>query len=761
MTPQEVLKQYFGYEEFHPGQEEIIRALLAGRDALAVMPTGAGKSVCYQVSALLMEGITIVISPLISLMQDQVKALNTSGIHSAYINSSLTDSQIYQALHLASEGVYKMIYVAPERLLSGTFLSFAASADISMVTVDEAHCISQWGQDFRPSYLAIIDFINLLSKRPVIGAFTATATEEVKEDIRCSLGLKNPKILVTGFDRPNLFFDVRHESKKDGFVLDYIREHSKESGIIYCATRKNVDSLYDLLEQRDVSVSKYHAGMGNEARKRNQDDFVYDRTAVMVATNAFGMGIDKSNVRYVIHYNMPQSMENYYQEAGRAGRDGEEARCILLFSPQDVIIDRYLLEKKDFTAIPEENILNIQERDRLRLRVMENYCLGTECLRNYILRYFGEKVYEPCGNCANCRRDFVETDMTDAAKWIINCVAEARGRFGVNIITGALVGANRARLQEIGATRWKSYGKLKDQGEKVLRDLIPQMITRGYLIKTDEKYSVLRIGPNMAELRDPSVRMMMKSINPPTPETMAAGKAGKKGAITRNSDYLTNVGNWLYDKLRALRLEIARKQNLPPYIVFTDKTLMDMCVRVPEDKDSMLAVSGVGKARYEQYGEQFLEAIQEFKEAHPGEVISTFVQGTDPVSSKSTREKKKSSRGRTKADFALSPEDAARFEYADYYFGTEIKDKLNEAQASGTQTKKATGQMVTGFLKEEGLILEPVEKNGGFQRRPTEKGEACGIVVLEKTTAAGVPYTLLRYPREVQEMIVEHFTRAE
>ena len=379
MNAHDTLKHYFGYDSFREGQKNIIDSIMAGRDVLAIMPTGAGKSICYQVPALMLSGITIVVSPLISLMQDQVKALNEAGIHAAYINSSLTEGQINKALSLAAGGRYKIIYVAPERLETYGFLEFSRQADISMVTVDEAHCISQWGQDFRPSYLKIVDFVDGLDKRPIVSAFTATATEEVKNDILCILKLNNPDVTVTGFDRENLYYSVEHVHKKDDFVVDYVEKHPNDSGIIYCSTRKNVDKVFEILFKKGVAVTKYHAGLDTGTRKDNQDDFIYDRTPVIVATNAFGMGIDKSNVRYVIHYNMPQSMENYYQEAGRAGRDGENSQCILLFSAQDIMINKFLLDNKDFSGLDEEDALLVRQHDMQRLKAMEGYCRTTGC----------------------------------------------------------------------------------------------------------------------------------------------------------------------------------------------------------------------------------------------------------------------------------------------------------------------------------------------------------------------------------------------
>lgn len=637
MDAKSTLKHYFGYDSFRGGQEEVVNAILEGRDVLAIMPTGAGKSICYQIPALMLDGITIVVSPLISLMQDQVKALNKAGVHAAYINSSLTESQISKALFLASQGTYKIIYVAPERLGGYEFNAFARSAHISMVTIDEAHCISQWGQDFRPAYLKILDFVNGLPKRPVVSAFTATATKEVKDDILCILNLNAPKVVITGFDRQNLYYRVEQVRKKDAFIVDYIKEHPDQSGIIYCATRKNTDAVCELLKSEGIRASEYHAGLGTEQRKNNQDDFIYDRVDVIVATNAFGMGIDKPDVRFVIHYNMPQSMENYYQEAGRAGRDGEPAECILLFSPQDVVINRMLLDSKDFSDTDIEDIELIKQRDMYRLRVMENYCRTTECLRNYILRYFGENTGEPCNNCGNCNQAYTEYDMTDEARWVVNCIAETHGRYGLTIVIGTLMGADRARLRELGTTGYRSYGALKDMSETDIRLLISRMIQLGYIYQTQEQYSVLRIG-NIESLRSEAARVVIRK-HEKTPEQLyydtrgerrgRTGRTGRREAgkssgskVRGSKDSLTAAGYELFEKLRQLRLEIAREESVPPYIVFSDKTLADMCIRLPKDRDAMLDVSGVGAGKYERYGQRFMDAIEAFVNEHPGAVTT-------------------------------------------------------------------------------------------------------------------------------------------
>lgn len=609
-SPEEVLKALFGYDSFRAGQKEVIDSILAERDAFAVMPTGAGKSVCYQVPAMLLSGITIVISPLISLMQDQVKSLNEAGVSAAFINSSLSEHAYFETVRKARQGVYKIIYVAPERLVTEGFLDLAENVKISMVTVDEAHCISQWGQDFRPSYMKIVEFVKMLRERPVISAFTATATETVREDIICTLGLQNPYFLVTGFDRENLFFQVDKPKNKEQYILDYISEHSGESGIIYCSTRKNVENVYELLSSKGISVGKYHAGMSTTERKKMQDDFVFDYTSIVVATNAFGMGIDKSNVRFVIHYNMPQSMENYYQEAGRAGRDGLDSKCILLFSPQDIVINRGLLEHKEMPELDFADRQTVRERDMQRLQSMEGYCYSTECLRNYILKYFGENPKKPCEDCGNCLREFETLDMTDAAKKIINCVYEARGRYGKSIIMDTVLGAKTARLEEVGAIHYKSYGVLSDANKKLLRRLIEQMILEKYLVVGN--YQVIKMG-DISPLKDPETKVLVKI----TDEDKLPAKPEKAKKKSKGTESLTSAGYRLFDKLRALRLEIARKENMPPYIVFNDKTLIDMAVRVPSSRQEMLAVSGVGEHKYMKYGERFLAEIEAFVETCP------------------------------------------------------------------------------------------------------------------------------------------------
>ncbi|MDO4260761.1 MAG: DNA helicase RecQ [Eubacteriales bacterium] len=602
MDKYEILKKYFGYDGFRPGQEELIDAILSGRDALGIMPTGAGKSVCYQVPALLLPGITIVISPLISLMKDQVRALNEAGVHAAYINSSLTETQIRRAMELACEGRYKIIYVAPERLQTPLFLHLTERVQISMVTVDEAHCISQWGQDFRPSYLNIVELVSRLPARPVVSAFTATATEEVRQDILCVLGLREPKVLVTGFDRENLYFEVR-TGGKDAELLRYVKEHREESGIIYCATRKNVEAVCTALQMEDVPATRYHAGLSAEERRRNQDQFLFDEKPVMVATNAFGMGIDKSNVRYVIHYNMPQSMENYYQEAGRAGRDGARAECILLYSAQDVRINQFLLDEKEIREeLTREEAQALRERDAQRLKRMTFYGTTKDCLRAYILNYFGERAPRRCENCSNCLHEFVEEDVTELCRDVVRCIRSMRRGYGAGTVASVLHGSGNAKLKSCGLDRLDCFGSQSGTAEFRIREVIGELLAEGYLAATPDKYALLSLTGSSGELLERQT--IMKFSMPKEKKAAASGRRGKGAASELDS------AAWqLFERLKALRLRIAGEQKVPPYIVFTDKTLIDMCVRRPASRSEMLAVSGVGEAKFERYGERFLEEI--------------------------------------------------------------------------------------------------------------------------------------------------------
>lgn len=646
MNINQTLKQYFGYDSLRTGQEELINGILAGHDVLGIMPTGAGKSLCYQLPALMLKGITLVISPLISLMSDQVKALNQAGVHAAYINSSLTENQIRIALSYASQGRYKIIYVAPERLNTPRFLDFACNADISMLTVDEAHCISQWGQDFRPSYLEIAGFLTRLPRRPIVSTFTATATERVKNDIVASLGLNNPVTMVTGFDRPNLFFRVvtrKGGSQKDNSIINYVKKHEDESGIIYCATKKNVDKLYTLLNEQGISAGRYHAGLSNDERKQNQEDFTYDRIRVMVATNAFGMGIDKSNVRYVLHYNMPQSLEYYYQEAGRAGRDGEEAECVLFFSKQDIMINKFLLQNKA-SAGDVASDMQKTANDQRKLQQMINYCKTDKCLREFILSYFGDTTPCICNKCSNC---------------------------------------------------------------VVVED------------EEEETY-------------------------------VETGKKRKKAAQLAG---LNELGVALFEKLRSMRTELAAEKSVPPYIICSDKTLKDMCAKLPRDKEQLADVYGMGEQKIQNYGEVFVTAVNSFVADNPnpsgsttGERPQTVLSDEEAAETGSTRKKK--------LPFYIEPQRLDEVELTDKCRLTELTNKINELCPADKEHKKLAASFINELLIAEGYLEEVTEDENKI-KRVTEKGRSVGIDEEERKAKFGGSYYAITHSKQSQQVIIE------
>lgn len=646
MNINQTLKQYFGYDSLRTGQEELINGILAGHDVLGIMPTGAGKSLCYQLPALILKGITLVISPLISLMSDQVKALNQAGVHAAYINSSLTENQIRMALSYASQGRYKIIYVAPERLNTPRFLDFACNADISMLTVDEAHCISQWGQDFRPSYLEIAGFLTRLPRRPIVSAFTATATERVKNDIVASLELNNPVTMVTGFDRPNLFFRVvtrKGGSQKDNSIINYVKKHEDESGIIYCATKKNVDKLYTLLNEQGISAGRYHAGLSNDERKQNQEDFTYDRIRVMVATNAFGMGIDKSNVRYVLHYNMPQSLEYYYQEAGRAGRDGEEAECVLFFSKQDIMINKFLLQNKA-SAGDVASDMQKTANDQRKLQQMINYCETDKCLREFILSYFGDTTPCICNKCSNC------------------------------------------------------------------------------VVVDDEEEETY----------------------------VETGKKRKKAAQLAG---LNELGAALFEKLRSVRTELAAEKSVPPYIICSDKTLKDMCAKLPRDKEQLADVYGMGEQKIQNYGEAFVTAVNSLVADNPnpsgsttGERPQTVLSDEEAAETGSTRKKK--------LPFYIEPQRLDEVELTDKCRLTELTNKINELCPADKEHKKLAASFINELLIAEGYLEEVTEGENKI-KRVTEKGRSVGIDEEERKAKFGGSYYAITHSKQSQQVIIE------
>lgn len=597
MKDYEVLKKYFGYESFREGQQELITNILERHDVLGIMPTGAGKSICYQVPAVMLEGITLVISPLISLMKDQVGTLNEAGIRAAYLNSSLSYAQYRKALSLARGYTYKIIYVAPERLMSDEFLSFAKEMKISMVCVDEAHCVSQWGQDFRPHYLHIREFLKEMPQRPIVSAFTATATTQVKEDILQLLDMKDPYTITTGFDRKNLYFAVEKPKDKYQALLHYVKQHTEDAGIVYCLSRKTVEEVCDRLCADGFASTRYHAGLSDAERMNNQDDFIYDRKTIMVATNAFGMGIDKSNVRFVVHFNMPKNMESYYQEAGRAGRDGEQADCILLYSGKDVRLNQFLIEQGSGHEDMEEAVrMELQQKEKERLKSMTFYCTIPSCLRHYMLKYFGEESDGFCGSCSNCLTQYEECDIRMEASRLVECIRHSGERFGKTMIVDIVKGSANAKIKSYHLDRNPAYGSLKDSSRNHLYEILQHLQFQGILKQSEDGYSVLSI--HQEELLPTDGPLMMKIV---------------KEKQVQNPVVQTDSGdNRLFELLRICRSQLARKAHVPPYMVFSDKTLHDMCAKAPHSREEMLGVSGVGEVKYDKYGEAFLKVIASF-----------------------------------------------------------------------------------------------------------------------------------------------------
>lgn len=716
-----VLKEYFGHTDFRHGQAQVVDTLLQGGDALCVMPTGAGKSLCYQVPALLFDGVTLVVSPLISLMKDQVAALVQSGVRAAYLNSSLSFAQLNKALYNMRCGAYKIVYVAPERLVAPDFIEACRHIKISLLAVDEAHCISQWGQDFRPSYLRITDFVRTLGYRPVIGAFTATATAEVKEDIEAALELKSPFKITTGFDRPNLRFTVIRPDTKMVALLELLQERPGTTGIVYCSTRKTVEEVCEGLCDRGYAATMYHAGLPDTVRRDNQEDFVYDRKNIMVATNAFGMGIDKSNVSFVIHYNMPKNIESYYQEAGRAGRDGGNADCVLLYNPSDVRTNLYLIDKSEPNPeLSVEQQMLVREKDRERLRQMTFYSTTDNCLRSFILSYFGEKSGDYCGNCSNCLARFDRVDITQAARLILTCIKITGERFGKAMVCDILRGSKNQRILMWSLDQYPTYGALKSYTEGELRAIVDFLEREGYLAATAGDYPLLRTTPKAAPVLHGNVELTMKTIKKQPPK--------EKKQKVEDSPLLA--------KLKQLRKELADKKRVPAYIIFSDATLKEMCERLPRTALDFRAISGVGNTKQELYGKQFLALINDHCNG-VGDKAPVLVN-------------------KTKAPFAISDQQLSRYILSDEPISvTQMVRQIN-ALVEDDGMEKLSSLTLFRWLYDNGLICYNHCGDDTSYAAPTFAGEQIGLILETRQGVTG-PYQATLCTVRAQKYLLTHW----
>lgn len=597
----EVLKTYFGYDNFKKGQEKLVNGIITGRDVLGIMPTGGGKSLCYQLPATVLEGVTIVISPLISLMKDQVDSLDEMGLSGTFINSTLDYDEFIKRLDGIRKGKYKMVYVAPERLNTSLFLNLSKDIKISLVAIDEAHCISQWGHDFRPSYLEIPKFINSLDPRPTVAAFTATATAEIVQEIKKLIGLKNPLKIITGFDRPNLFYQVVKPSNKFSYLLNYLKNnYINDSGIIYCATRKTVESLASKLPSYGISTVGYHGGMSPEIRQKNQDDFMLDRVRIIVATNAFGMGIDKPDIRFVIHYNMPKNMEAYYQEAGRAGRDGEKSDCILMYSPADIVKQKILIQSENLSHERETAMYE-------NLQYLVDYCHTDDCLRKKILIYFGEDTQEEkCHNCSNCLDQSEKVDVTIEAQKILSCIYRVNQSYGVNTVIQVLRGSKNKKILEWGLNKTSTYGIMQQYSNDAIKEMIMTLISQGYIHITADKFPILKLTAAAREILSGKIKFYHKK------DLLHRSETSKEGDGLSPNQINENVDKELFERLRQLRQTIAKEKDLPPYIIFHDSSLKEMAAYMPQNQEEFFKIKGVGKKKYDSYGKEFINLINEY-----------------------------------------------------------------------------------------------------------------------------------------------------
>lgn len=679
-----LLKKHFGYNEFRKAQEKVIESILKKEDTVAIMPTGAGKSICYQIPALIFQGVTVVISPLISLMKDQVDSLKEVGIEATYINSSLNNLEIEERIFNAREGLYKLIYIAPERLESDSFVRSLNNLNIALLAVDEAHCVSQWGHDFRPSYTKISNFIRKLSKRPIVAAFTATATETVRRDILNSLELQNPKVFVTGFDRENLSFSVIKGEDKEKFIFDYLENNIGKVGIIYTSTRKEAESLYNKINKKGYKVGVYHAGLNDEERKKTQEDFSFDNIEIIVATNAFGMGIDKSNVRFVIHHNIPKNMEAYYQEAGRAGRDGEESECILLFSPNDIRLQKYFIDESFLSPERKNNEYN-------KLRAMVDYCYTSKCLRSYILEYFGEEpLEEKCNNCSTCNDNREEKDITLEAQKIFSCVYRMKERFGVNMVADVLRGSKNKKLLSLDLDGLSTYGIMEEFTQKDIVALMNKLIADDYMVTTDDKFPVVRLRAKSYDVLKGKETVAIK-----------VSKIEKK----------VKADNELLDRLKQLRKEISQEESVPPFMIFPDATLKELSEYMPTKEEDLLKIKGIGERKAEVYGERFIKSITEYMDEN----------GID-INNMDSYEGTKSNKDSKIKTHVLS--------YNLYKEGKSIKEIADERNLKAITIQEhlfkclSEGMEVDldNFIKKdyERLILDTIKKVGGTKLKPVK-----------------------------------------
>ena len=709
----DILERYFGFKHFRAGQEEIIDSILSGKDVLAVMPTGAGKSLCYQLPALAFDGVTLVISPLISLMKDQVNALTSMGIRAAYLNRSLNNAQYNKALDNMARGMYKIIYVAPERLVSERFIAVCQSLPVSLIVVDEAHCVSQWGQDFRPGYLNIARFIQLLPQRPVTGAFTATATDDVKADIVTMLQLKNPVAVTTGFDRPNLFFTVMRPDSKPNKLIRLIRERDNQTGIVYCATRKRVEEICKLLCEKGFSATRYHAGLTDAERLRNQEDFVYDRKKIMVATNAFGMGIDKADVRFVIHYNMPKNPESYYQEAGRAGRDGEDADCILLFGRQDIVTARFFIENAEPNpGMTPEQYAAFRQKEEERLQQMISYCQTEGCLRAFLLRYFGDQAEEHCDKCSNCKTKFKTVDVTVEAQKILSCIVRTKERFGAQLICDVLLGKETQKVMSFGLQSQTTYGIMKGVKRAQLKSLIDSLEAQGYI-------EYVGAGRPLLKVTESGWLVLRGKLQVQSREALQLHTTAKTETAEVNEE--------LYRELKAVRTEIAQKRGVPAYVIFSDAALRSMCQRLPVTDEEFLAVSGVGETKLRLYGERFMNVIR----------MNYPKKGC-------------------KLPFKITEEQLRGFEYSgDPIYASEIANRINALVEDPARKKLMAHDIIEWLVSVH--LLETVTMNDRILKLPTEAGLQQGMLRQYRENEKW-EYFLVLYERKAQEYIIGHMT---